>query len=146
MGLIDLIYQRGVLAIGAAISVIFLLSFWETDGARSILSVAGIMALSWGLLRLPYILESKLTQPKKRVNAFGDVLLLVTSRRWGPNGIESEDKMRVKSDSYDGECVNLVVSFNPRKVDRLEISPIRRPLDDSDGIVGDAERLANEPF
>lgn len=147
MGLADRIYRSLVVAFGSAVAILYVIEYWDSDGARSLLSILGIGALAFILTYLPYWIEDKLTQPKKKpINAFGEVLLLVTTKKWGPNGIEAEDVMRVRSDSYDGDCVNLAVSFNPRKVDRLEISPIRRPLADSDGIVKDAERLANEPF
>ena len=93
----------------------------------------------------PYWLENRYLSSFKKKRNTREVLLSVKTLKWGPNGLESSDKLRV-SDSYDGDCVNLSVSFNPRKVDRIEISPIRRPLSDTKGIVDDGERLANEPL
>lgn len=143
--MIDLLYKRGLIALSAAASTAYMLHYTGEEGIRSLLSVVGIMTLGIGLSKLPYWFEKKFVPPVKQINAFGEVLLSVKTEKWGPNGLESEDRLRV-SDFYDGDCVKLTISFNPRKVDRLEIKPIRRPLSDWQGLVADAERLANEPM
>lgn len=143
--MIDLLYKRGLIAVSAAVSTAYLVNYFDQEGLRAFLGIVGIMTIGALLTKLPYLIERKFVPPVKRINAFQEVLLSVKTEKWGPNGLESEDRLRV-SDSYDGDCVNLSISFNPRKVDRLEIKPIRRPLSDWQGLVQDAERLANEPM
>jgi len=141
--MIDLLYKRGLIAVAAAASTAYLVNYLGNEGFRAILAVIGIMTIGMLLAKLPYWIERRYVPQVKQINAFKEVLLSIKTEKWGPNGLESEDRLRV-SDSYDGDCVNLSISFNPRKVDRLEIKPIRRPLSDWQGLVEDAERLANE--
>lgn len=142
--MIDLLYRRGLIALSAALATAYMLHYTGEEGFRSILAVVGIMTIGLGLAKLPYLIEKKYIPPVKQTNAFNEVLLSVKTDKWGPNGLESEDRLRVSD--YNGDCISLTISFNPRKVDRLEIKPIRRPLSDWQGLVADAERLANEPL
>lgn len=141
---IDLLYKRGLIAISATLSVLYLSAYWSTDGVRSPLAIVGIFGIASLIARTPNWIESVMSQTTRRISSGRSVLLSIKTTAWGPQGLESEEVMRA-SDSYNGDHVNLSISFNPRTVDRLEISPIRRPLDEIDGIVRDAERLANDP-
>lgn len=143
--MVDILYKRIMLAIAAGVSVCYLINYFEQDGARSLLSIIGILALGVLMANIPFWIENRYLDTRKKKQSTREVLLSIKTTKWGPNGLESDDRMRV-SDSYDGDCVNLSVSFNPRKVDRIEISPIRRPLSDAKGLADDAERLANEPL
>jgi hypothetical protein len=138
----NLLFRRGLFALTAALSILYLIAYYETDGNRSPLVVVGLFSIASIISKLPQWLESLLSQSSPRYSN-SSVLLKIKTTAWGPHGLKSEEVMKA-SDSYKNEHVNIAISFNPRTVDRVEISPIRRSLDEVEGLVRDAERLANE--
>lgn len=77
---------------------------------------------------------------KRRKNR--KVQLLVELLEWGSDaGMQRHVvETRLKANGR----VNLTLDINPRDVEYLLIQPFRRPMDDSEGIILDAEKLANE--
>jgi hypothetical protein len=65
----------------------------------------------------------------------------IISKRWGTNDAPSLKTIEVPliSDS----AIRLDITVDLRKTDAIVIRPVRRDLDDVDGLIEDAERLAN---
>ena len=61
---------------------------------------------------------------------------------FGP-GVEPLIKIE-ETPLIDGHMVYFGLTLDLRKVERIEITPVRRPLMDTKGCIRDAERLANE--
>lgn len=69
------------------------------------------------------------------------VEVLITSRRFGSNPGPSLQTVRVPVIGND--AVRLDLTIDIRNTDTIEIRPVRRELDDVDGVVEDGIRLAN---
>lgn len=65
----------------------------------------------------------------------------ITSKRWGSD--PSASIKRIAVPVIGESAVRLDITLDLRKTDSIEIRPVRRDLDDVDGMVADAERLAN---
>lgn len=66
----------------------------------------------------------------------------VTSKRWGSSPSSSVKIIEVP---VIGESkARLDITLDLRKTDRIEIRPIRRDMDDVDGLIEDAQRLVND--
>jgi len=65
----------------------------------------------------------------------------VICHRWGSDRDPSVKIIEVPMIS--DTAIRLDITLDLRKTDTIEIRPIRRELDDVDGLVEDAERLAN---
>ena len=65
----------------------------------------------------------------------------IISKRWGTNDAASLKTIEVPmiSDS----AIRLDITVDLRKTDAIVIRPVRRDLDDVNGLIEDAERLAN---
>lgn len=65
----------------------------------------------------------------------------ISSKRWGTNDAPSLKTIEVPmiSDS----AIRLDITVDLRKTDAIVIRPVRRDLDDVNGLIEDAERLAN---
>lgn len=65
----------------------------------------------------------------------------ITSKRWGS---DSSSSIKVIEVPMIGEnTVRLDITIDLRKTDTIEIRPVRRSMDDTEGLITDAERLAN---
>jgi hypothetical protein len=69
------------------------------------------------------------------------VTVEVTIDRWGSNRSSSVKLIEVPMISDN--AVRLDITLDLRKTDTISIRPIRRDQDDVDGLIEDAERLAN---
>jgi len=65
----------------------------------------------------------------------------VTCNRWGS---DSEPSVKIIEVPMIGDnAVRLDITLDLRKTDTIVIRPVRRELDDVEGLIEDAERLAN---
>lgn len=69
------------------------------------------------------------------------IMVEVTCNRWGSNSSPSVKIIEVPM--IDDGTVRLDITLDLRKTDTVVIRPIRRELDDVEGLIEDAERLAN---
>ena len=69
------------------------------------------------------------------------VTVEITCNRWGSNQTSSVKIIEVPMISDN--AIRLDITLDLRKTDTIEIRPVRRDLDDVDGLIEDAERLAN---
>jgi hypothetical protein len=67
--------------------------------------------------------------------------IVITSKRFGSNPGPSLQTIRVPVIGND--AVRLDLTIDIRNTDTIEIRPVRRELEDVDGLVDDASRLAN---
>lgn len=65
----------------------------------------------------------------------------IITKRWGSN---SSSSVKVIDATLIGDsAVRLDITVDLRKTDTIQIRPVRRDLDDIEGIVKDAQKLAN---
>lgn len=69
------------------------------------------------------------------------VTVEITCERWGSNRSSSVKIIEVPMISDN--AVRLDITLDLRKTDTIKIRPIRRDPDDVEGLIEDAERLAN---
>lgn len=79
-------------------------------------------------------MDAKTTRARK-------VEVEITSKRYGSN--QSPSIKTIEVPLIGESMARLDITLDLRKTDRIEIRPVRRALDDLDGLVEDAERLAN---
>lgn len=80
--------------------------------------------------------DIKETTPNKRL-----VEVEIISKRWGSTNTSSTKVIEVP---IIGEnTVRLDITVDLRKTDSIQIKPVRRNPDDVEGMIADAERLAN---
>jgi hypothetical protein len=65
----------------------------------------------------------------------------IASTRWGSDKTPSVKVIEVPM--IGESAIRLDITVDIRKTDTIEIRPVRRDMDDVDGLVEDAERLAN---
>jgi hypothetical protein len=70
------------------------------------------------------------------------VTVEIHSKRYGSNRKPSVQVIKVPM--VDNNTVRLDITVDLRQTDTIEIRPIRRDLDDVDGLIEDAQRLAHE--
>jgi len=66
----------------------------------------------------------------------------IISKRWGSNPVLSEQVIDVKM--IDANTARLDITIDMRRIESIEIRPIRRDMDDLDGLIEDATRFAND--
>jgi len=83
--------------------------------------------------------ENSKTDPKTTKRR--SVAVEITSKRWGSDPSAS---VKIIDVPVIGEgSIRLDITLDLRKTDTIEIRPVRRELDDVDGLIVDAEKLAN---
>ena len=65
----------------------------------------------------------------------------IISERWGSDPVASEQVIDVKM--IDNNTARLDITIDLRRCESIVIRPIRREMDDIDGLIKDAARLAN---
>ena len=66
----------------------------------------------------------------------------IISKRWGSDPVLSEQVIDVKM--IDANTARLDITIDLRRIESIELRPIRREMDDVDGLIEDAGRLAND--
>ena len=69
------------------------------------------------------------------------VEVVITSKRWGSDPTSSTKLISVPV--IGDSTARLDITLDLRKTDTIEIRPLRRDINDVDGLLDDASRLAN---
>lgn len=66
----------------------------------------------------------------------------IISKRWGSAPVLTEQVIDVKM--IDANTARLDITIDLRRIESIELRPIRREMDDIEGLIEDASRLAND--
>jgi hypothetical protein len=70
-----------------------------------------------------------------------DTLFIIRTKYHDPT---KDEDIKVTRTTINNEELEVNLKFNVRQVEKIEVKPIKRPIEDIQGHVDDAERLANE--